>query len=95
MHMKFWVAWAIDALASAIAIIFFFIGLADGSVSSFNIDIWIAIFAALTVVLAGSLWLKSIGRQGLGTLLLLILAVPSALSALLLLLFAVSGEKWI
>lgn len=94
MRLKFWITWAIDALASAIALLYFLIGLADGSVSSFNIGIWIALLAALAVVLLGSLWLNTIGRPGLGTILLLVLAVPAALYALFLLLVIISGSKW-
>jgi len=94
MRLKFWVAWAIDALTSAIALSFFLVGLADGSVSSFNIGIWIALLAALAVVLAGSLWLKAIGRPGLGTMLLLVLAVPAVLYALFLLVVIISGSQW-
>jgi hypothetical protein len=81
-------------LSSAIALFFFLAGLADGSVSSFNMGIWIALLAALAVLLLGSLWLKAIGRPGLGTMLLLVLAVPTALYALFLLVAITSGSKW-
>jgi hypothetical protein len=94
ISLKFWVVWVIDALLSAIAIFYFFLGLVDGSVSSFNIGIWIVVLAALTVVVSGSLWLKSIGRQGLGVMLLLVLAVPAVLYALFLLIVITSGSKW-
>lgn len=94
MRLKFWVIWAIDALVSAIAIFYFLVGLADGSVSSFNIGIWILLLAALAVVVAGSLWLKVIGRPGLGAMLLLVLAVPAVLYALMLLIVIISGDKW-
>ena len=55
--MKFWIAWAIDAVVAAIAVCFFLVGLADGSVSSFNIALWacillvLAVFALLIVIL--------------------------------------------
>ena len=94
MSLKFWVLWVIDALVGAITIFYFFVGLADGSVSSFNIGIWLVILAALTIVAAGSLWLKSIERQGLGVILLLALAVPAVLYALFLLIVIISGSKW-
>jgi len=92
--LKFWIPWAIDALTSAIALFHFLVGLADGSVSSFNIRIWIAILAALAVVMAGSLWLKEIGHTGLGTMLLLVLAVPAIFYALFLLVVIISGSQW-
>ena len=94
MYLKFWIPWTIDALISAIALFFFTGGLADGSVSSFNIGIWMALLAAIAVVLGGSLWLKAIGRPGLGTMLLLIPAVPAVLYALFLLVFIISGSQW-
>ena len=94
MRLKFRVLWAIDALTSVIALSFFFVGLADGSVSSFNMGIWIALLSALAVVLGGSLWLKAIGRPGLGMLLLLVLAVPAVLYALFLLIVIISGSQW-
>jgi len=92
--LKFWVPWAIDALTSAIALFYFLVGFVDGSVSSFNIRIWIAILAALAVVMAGSLWLKAIGHTGLGTMLLLVLAVPAVFYALFLLGVIISESQW-
>lgn len=94
MRLKFWVVWAIDALTGAIVIFFFLFGLVDGSVSAFNIGIWIGILAALAVVVAGSLWLKAIGCPGLGMMLLLVLAVPAVLYALFLLVVIISGSQW-
>jgi len=94
MRLRFWVAWAIDALTSAIILFFFFWGLADGSVSSFNILIWIAILATLSAVLAGSLLLKATGSPGLGMILILVLAVPAVLYALFLLVIIISGSQW-
>ena len=91
----FWISWSIDAVISTIAFVFFIIGLEDGSVSSFNIGIWLIIFVVLTAIIAGSLWLKKIGYLLLGTMLLLILAIPGILSGLFLFLFVVSGTKWI
>ena len=94
MRLKFRVAWAIDAVTGAVLLFFFFRGLADGSVSSFNISIWIAILAALAAVVAGSLLLKAKGFPGLGMMLLLVLAVPAVLYALFLLVFIISGSQW-
>lgn len=94
MRLRFWITWAIDALTIAVALFFFLVGLADGSVSSFNIGIWSALLAALAVVIAGSLWLKAIGRPGLGTVLLLALAIPAVLYALFLLLVILSEAQW-
>lgn len=92
--LGFWFAWAIDALISAIALFFFFVGLADGSVSSFNIGIWITLLTALAVMLSGGLWLRAVGRPGLATMVLLVLAIPGVLYALFLLVAIISGSRW-
>ncbi len=95
--MKLWffrIFWGIDALISAIVLVYFFIGLADGSVSSFNSGIWAAILAALTVILVGSFWLKAAGRPGLGTALLLVLGIPGVLSGLAIVLTIVTKSRW-
>lgn len=94
MRWMFWVLFAIDALIGAIALYFFFAGLADGSVSSFNIGIWSILLAALAVVMGGGLWLKAIGHRGLGTILLLVLATPGVLYAGFMLLVILSGARW-
>ncbi len=85
---------SIDVLICAIVIGSFFWGLIDGSVSSFNIGIWIVIFAVLAAIIFSSLWLKTIGYPVFGMILLLVLAVPGLLSGLFLFLFVVSGSSW-
>ena len=49
---------------SAVAAVFFLIGISDGSVSSFNIGIWIALLAGLSAMLAASLVLRRRGSTG-------------------------------
>ena len=90
----FWTCWGIDALIGAIAVIFFLIGLADGSVSSFNIGIWMVMLAVLAVILGGSLWLKEAAHPVLAMLLLLVLAIPGVLSGLFLFLLLVTNARW-
>ena len=92
--MKFWIPWAIDAIIAAIAVFFFLWGLADGSVSTFNIGLWLLILGGITVVVAGSLWLRSIGRAGLGSVLLLVLAIPGVLVGLFFLILIVANPRW-
>jgi hypothetical protein len=94
VRVTFWALWAIDALIGVIALFFFVAGLADGSVSSFNMGIWMAILAALAVVVGGSLGLRALGRPGLGSMLLLVLAVPGVLYAVFLLAVIMSGTSW-
>ncbi len=90
----FWFFLGVNFLICAITITFFFIGTADGSVNSDNIGIWTAMFAALAVVMGGSLWLKAVGYPVLGIMLLLVLATPGILGGVSLLLFIVSGTSW-
>ena len=94
MRLTFWIAWTLDALLSTVIFFYFFAGLADGSVSSFNIGIWIAILAALTAVLGGSQWLKAVGHPLIGTMLLLVLAVPGVIYLLFLVVVITSGSQW-
>ncbi len=59
--MKLWLFWifgGIDALICIVVLVFFSIGLADGSVSSFNAGIWTVIWVALASIMAGGFWLK-------------------------------------
>jgi len=92
--MKFWFLWGIDALIAALVLYFFFLGIADGSVSAFNIGLWLAILAALAGVVGGSLWLRSAGKRGLATVVLLILAVPGLLFALFFIVLLITNPRW-
>jgi hypothetical protein len=80
--MKFWILWGWDALIAAVILYFFLIGLADGSVSSFNMGLWLTIIAVLGVVMIGSLALHTAKRIWLAAALLLVLAIPGMLFAL-------------
>lgn len=77
--MAFWIPWTIDALAAMVLGFFFFAGLADGSVSSFNIGIWLAMLGGVGAILSGSWWLRSKGRKGPAVALAWLLAVPALL----------------
>jgi hypothetical protein len=90
----FWVFWCIDALIGIIVVGFFFLGLIDGSVSSFNIGIWIIILAVLAIIIPGSLWLKMLGYPVFGMILLLVLAVPGLLHGLIMFLAFVTNTSW-
>ena len=79
----FWIPWGIDIVVALIFVYFFFVGLGDGSVSSFNIVLWLVILVGLAVLLGGSLVLRAASRTGLATALVTALAVPSVLIGLL------------
>ena len=92
--MRFWIVWGFDALVALVVLYFFFIGLADGSVSSFNMGLWLAILLVVGLVMIGSLMLRSRGRSGVALGVLMVLAVPGLLYALFLLIILISNPRW-
>ena len=84
----------IDTIAALIVIYFFFIGLADGSVSSFNIGLWLALLGGLTAIIGGGLVLKKTGRRTAACLVLAILGVPAFLFGLFVLGMIVFQPRW-
>ena len=92
--MKFWVPWGVAAAVTGIALCFFVIGLADGTVSSFNAVLWMLVLAGTLGVTVGSLILKKAGRPGLGALLALVLALPGLLAGAILVLILIMQPRW-
>lgn len=90
----FWILWAFDAIIALVVLYFFFVGLADGSVSSFNMGLWLSILSAVAAILLGSLWLKSHDRAGLAKGVLSILAVPGFLYLLFFLMVIIGKPRW-
>jgi hypothetical protein len=88
------VTFVIAALVAAIVVAFFLIGLADGSVSSFNITLWLGLLAVVGVVLFAGARLRSKGRTKSAIAVLLLLALPGVLYALFILLVIFSGARW-
>ena len=72
----FWTCFVIDSIVFAALLYFFLLGRDDGSVNSFNIALWLALIGVPALLLWGALLLKKIGRSGLATGLLALLAVP-------------------
>lgn len=85
---------AIDVVAAAIALFFFAWGLADGTVSSFNIGIWSLLLGGIAVIVGGGFALMRQGRNGLANALLLILAVPTVGYALFILMIVILQPRW-
>ena len=92
--MKFWILWGFDALIALVVLYFFFTGLADGSVSSFNMGLWLIILLGLTAIMGGSLCLFAAGRSGLALMVLLLLAIPGVLYVLFLILLITTSSRW-
>ncbi|TMH27719.1 MAG: osmoprotectant transporter permease [Betaproteobacteria bacterium] len=78
----FWLPWSVDVVVALIFVYFFFVGLGDGSVSSFNIVLWLLILCVSAAVVGGSLALRASGRTVLAIALVTIIAVPSVLIGL-------------
>jgi hypothetical protein len=79
----------IDALIAVTVLFFFFWGLADGTVSAFNIGLWLAMLGAVATILGGGIALRAYGQRVLASLLLAVLAAPGLLYCLFLLLIVI------
>jgi hypothetical protein len=85
---------AIDIAVAMVILYFFFIGLADGTVSSFNAGLWLTILVALAAILGGGAALNASGRRGAAIAVLLILAIPGFLYGLFVLALIVLQPRW-
>ncbi len=90
----FWILWSIGALVALVAIYYFFVGLADGSVSGNNSGIWFLLLTVIAGVLLGSLGLKSQGYLGWAKVLLGVLAIPGFLAGIFLLSVIFFKGRW-
>jgi len=90
----FRILFGIDALAALVLLYFFVIGLADGSVSSFNIQLWLLILVGVAAILAGGFVLNSKGSRAAANALLAVLAVPATLFALFMLTIILTNPRW-
>src|SRR5215472_18844212 len=94
--MGFIILFAIDAIIALVVLGFFFWGLTDGSVSSFNILLWLVLIGAVGATLVGSLILRANGRPRIANGLLALLAWPGCLIGfffLMLILVPVRGNR--
>ena len=69
----------ISGLVCLVVVGFFLAGLADGSVSSYNIAMWVPLVGIPMAVLFVAMQLKAKGRNGAATTLLATLAIPGLL----------------
>jgi hypothetical protein len=90
----FWVSWGISAVVTGIFVYFFFVGLADGSVSSFNMALWLVILSGVIGLTGGSLWLRKAGHPGAATLVASLLGIPGLLAGLFLLVLLIAQPRW-
>ena len=90
----FGILWGFDAAIAAVVLFFFLLGLSDGSVSSFNIGIWLLFLLGVGGVVGGSFHLSSRGLRRPALALALVLAVPGLLYALFLLVVLIGRPRW-
>ena len=92
--MKFWFPWSVSALVAATFVVFFFIGIADGTVSSFNALLWMGTLVVVGGCVGGSLWLRSREKTLPSILLAWVLAVPGLFALLMMALVIVLQPRW-
>lgn len=83
-----------SALTTVAAAAFFVIGLGDGSVSSFNLALWLALLSAMGLSLWAGYALHARERVTLAIAALAVTAVPGILAALFVLLLLVTQPRW-
>jgi hypothetical protein len=84
----------VDAIVAAALLYFFFAGLEDGSVSSFNIPLWLGLLGGAAAIIVGAYVLKSKGRLLPANLLLLIPAFPGFMFGLFILAAILLHPRW-
>jgi hypothetical protein len=85
---------AFDAIVAAVVLFFFCWGVSDGTVSSFNVGLWLGLLAATALSLCGGWFFYAKGNRVLALLLLLILALPGFLYLLFLLFVIIAQPRW-
>ena len=90
--MLFKILWSMDALGTLVILYFFFVGLADGTVSERNMGQWSLILLLCAAVLGGSYWLRTNDHPDLAVLVTVVLALP-ALAFLAFVLIGINS-KW-
>lgn len=85
---------AIDAAVAAILLYFFVTGIEDGSVSSFNIMIWLVMLGGIALVIGGALTLRARSQRLAANLLLAVPAAPALLFGLFILLAVLLQPRW-
>jgi multisubunit Na+/H+ antiporter MnhF subunit len=92
--MFFRLLWAFDLFVAAVVLFFFVWGLADGSVSSFNIALWLGLLRLVGGVVVGGRTLQRAGHTLGATLLLLVLAIPGLGFSFFLLMVLILQPRW-
>jgi hypothetical protein len=92
--MMYRILLGLDIIAVGIAVFFFFLGMADGTVSDFNIELWIGLLLGIAAVLGVGIALRRAAWPILANIVLAVLAVPTALYGAFMLVVILSGTPW-
>ncbi len=90
----FRILWIIAAIVTLVALFFFVAGLADGTVNERNMMLWMGILAICAASLLGGPWLRHNQYPVLGLIVTAVIAVPSLLFGLFMLIAILSGSRW-
>jgi len=90
----FRILWIIDVVLGTMAVIFFVIGIGDGSVSSFNIVMWLLLLGVLASIVFGSRALNETGHPVLATALAAVPAIPAIVGSVGLIAATLMGGRW-
>ena len=90
----FRIVFGFDVLVALVALVFLVWGLNDGSVSSFNAEVWLMLVAALAAILGGGWVLNAKGSRRAAIGLLSVLAAPGAFYLLFILLVVILQPRW-
>lgn len=93
-HLVYKALFACAVLTSAVTVVFFFVGLGDGSVSSFNLGLWLVLLGISGLSLWAGHALHAREKHVLALVALAVTAVPGILAALFILLILVTQPRW-
>jgi hypothetical protein len=82
------------AMPALVAVWFFLEGLADGTVSAFNILLWMGLLAAVCGLPAAGMALRASGRMGAAKLVLSVAALPVLLGGVVLVVLIIAPPRW-
>ncbi|MGE0563542.1 MAG: hypothetical protein AB7O50_03420 [Pseudolabrys sp.] len=94
MPLLFRILFIFDILIALVVFYFFAVGLNDGSVSSFNISLWLGMLATIGGILGVGYALNVRGHRVAANIVLAILAAPGAAYAAFILLILITQPNW-
>lgn len=90
----FWTLWIFNALMALIPVYFFFVGLADGTVSSRNMMLWLMILLVVAMVVGGTLLLKSSNQLAIAKTILIIATIPGIIALIFFGIVVIGKPRW-